>query len=1117
MKSLKVVMLVGLAAVGLAGCGECQHVDDNKDHLCDKCGVRISDCKDEQPQDHFCDYCGTKMSDCKDDNHDHNCDICGKQLSEHVDSDHSGECDICGTPMEVHHKDENGDGYCDVCGIEIKVESFVYDDTLAQRTYVVGEAFNGAGVTVTAVTTDEKEISIPVSFKLPDMTTPGSGKVVEVSFVINGVEEKRTFNIDILYWGAESIALLDYYTLVGHYGGVYLPYISGLEAVEDEVEGEFYLSKENATVEDLKLYGNLMKNIEDVVGADGDTYTFKQLEDIEGLAELYGFERCYAFYCIPFYVDEDGYSYRDYTIDEYFVVGLTEGGELKVCIRDVFALLDGYMGGSENLNDWYDVELIREKGLTPDFFYAAAADLPGYYCSSLAAPHFVFPSFEGEKGIIGLTSVKTLYPFDEALDDYLIIEEIELIGGSESEFDDFVADLLAAGYVATPNTEKGFTDYVFEDTYVGEIKYRVFDFDPQYVEHNYAPGAVEEFGVNEGYYFYLYYTSPFEFGTRYVNEFSEELDNITGSLIDEEQVVVYEYFGEYSETGDMYDGFFGSVASDGVSAPTIEEAMALLESNLDATYFLEDSGTNVDSYGDAFTYKIFNNGQYAIEIDVYNELISGLRVFEFYVFEGEETMDTLALKVAVAVSEGELPTIQSGNHYRQFNLDAGESAAKTYEQLLGEYTEALGDMFEFGAITEESGIYTVVGEEANFGFILTIELSDVNGSWVARFTLSDKPFVGGIKAATGAVIAEIKANYELDLKANHYRAGLYIVTIKGSESATQDQYDTICVAAANKAIENALPYGYTVVQLPTWDDINKCYVALALSKDGQVSYTIFADAVLDDESNPDSSTISTLVEIYIQNSTWKGTTAYDALIELGRKVEQNLGVDAGFNAYTDGSYDTEVFIFVTGAPIPGSTDDVKNVVIPVVIEDLLPGGAIAEGKLYSTQSGWYVMYFQSANGAVTYELYFKFALDSETTVGYYGYVVAYPTAKGTLSDLALNYYSNMYSVTQGAVGCAYDEVNNVYSILGLGYTNVPDAAIDTAVSQLQQIAEACAPYAYGMEQAGGPYDAGDGWTAIVYTDFSGMFTYTFMYKVTSTGEGMNSIEVVLQVYETPAE
>ena len=35
----------------------------------------------------------------------------------------------------------------------------------------------------------------------------------------------------------------------------------------------------------------------------------------------------------------------------YAPVGLTEQGELKVFVRDVFALLDGYMGGNENLND----------------------------------------------------------------------------------------------------------------------------------------------------------------------------------------------------------------------------------------------------------------------------------------------------------------------------------------------------------------------------------------------------------------------------------------------------------------------------------------------------------------------------------------------------------------------------------------------------------------------------------------------------------------------------------------------------------------------------------------------------------------------------------------------
>ena len=134
MKNLKVVLLAVLTAVGLAGCGECQHVDDNHDHKCDKCGVVMSQCEDKDPKDHLCDWCGAKVSEheavagshncgiCgeklsehKDENKDHKCDICGEKLSEHHAADGSHNCEYCGEKIS-EHKDENKDHNCDICG-----------------------------------------------------------------------------------------------------------------------------------------------------------------------------------------------------------------------------------------------------------------------------------------------------------------------------------------------------------------------------------------------------------------------------------------------------------------------------------------------------------------------------------------------------------------------------------------------------------------------------------------------------------------------------------------------------------------------------------------------------------------------------------------------------------------------------------------------------------------------------------------------------------------------------------------------------------------------------------------------------------------------------------------
>lgn len=57
------------------------HEDTNKDHKCDVCGDKLSDCADTN-NDHKCDVCGDKLSDCVDTDKDHKCDICGNKLSD---------------------------------------------------------------------------------------------------------------------------------------------------------------------------------------------------------------------------------------------------------------------------------------------------------------------------------------------------------------------------------------------------------------------------------------------------------------------------------------------------------------------------------------------------------------------------------------------------------------------------------------------------------------------------------------------------------------------------------------------------------------------------------------------------------------------------------------------------------------------------------------------------------------------------------------------------------------------------------------------------------------------------------------------------------------------------
>lgn len=76
----KNILFTLLVATLLASCGaECNHIDQNKDHLCDLCNFKISDCKDEN-KDHICDYCGAVISTCIDENDDCFCDLCDKEM-----------------------------------------------------------------------------------------------------------------------------------------------------------------------------------------------------------------------------------------------------------------------------------------------------------------------------------------------------------------------------------------------------------------------------------------------------------------------------------------------------------------------------------------------------------------------------------------------------------------------------------------------------------------------------------------------------------------------------------------------------------------------------------------------------------------------------------------------------------------------------------------------------------------------------------------------------------------------------------------------------------------------------------------------------------------------------
>ena len=73
-----ILLTLALAAL-LSSCGEHEHVDKNKDHLCDECNMILSEHKDEN-KDHHCDICEAELSPCIDLDGDFICDYCGKEF-----------------------------------------------------------------------------------------------------------------------------------------------------------------------------------------------------------------------------------------------------------------------------------------------------------------------------------------------------------------------------------------------------------------------------------------------------------------------------------------------------------------------------------------------------------------------------------------------------------------------------------------------------------------------------------------------------------------------------------------------------------------------------------------------------------------------------------------------------------------------------------------------------------------------------------------------------------------------------------------------------------------------------------------------------------------------------
>ena len=112
--------LAALASLFLLTSCEHQHVDENKDHLCDVCKMILSEHKDEN-NDHFCDYCEDQLNGCIDEDLDGKCDICGKDVEPVV-------------PYAVWPEKEIQDEVIVVSGSSVKIPAYEKADDIEINT-----------------------------------------------------------------------------------------------------------------------------------------------------------------------------------------------------------------------------------------------------------------------------------------------------------------------------------------------------------------------------------------------------------------------------------------------------------------------------------------------------------------------------------------------------------------------------------------------------------------------------------------------------------------------------------------------------------------------------------------------------------------------------------------------------------------------------------------------------------------------------------------------------------------------------------------------------------------------------------------------------------------------
>lgn len=578
----------------------CEHQDADHDGVCDLCGEQgLVVTHTDANHDHLCDVCGAEVSQCKDENNDHLCDECGATLS------------TC--------KDENNDFKCDICGKDLAAVSFELDTSAAIKEFAKGAQFSSAGVkvVVTSEVGSTQEIT-ELTFSEPDMTTVGE-KTISVSYSFAGVEHSDEYKINVSYWSENDLKVLAAGVSLTRYAET-LPYLPGYNMrVETVLDEEGYITDwsivaDNVDDEALLDYVNMLEDYSASVTLSQKEVTF----DIKsfaasGLEGLYDLSDVNAFSLIPYYVGNYG-NERFFVNDEYIVVGRNSEGQLVLKNKFVNAMLDGMFFGDElaDGNYYFPAQYNSYLNYLPEIL--------GYYYSELSPSAFLLPTLAEDVYVVPINLV-SIYPFEEALDQYDLAWYIELGYAKEQTYLDYCAALEEYGFTKE-TLESGRVSYYIENDLLGYLEIM-----PGYdAEAELADGS-----TGEEVYFNFYYIAPDSY-TNHLDVVVLDMAKKLGVSIVELDNEDYEDYGRVIANGSFKDETItdGKVAAEKIARGFLAEGYSILH------------GFDYDEDYDQYFFSAANEETYmTVYVDAKASEEGSFGV-EFYVFDAEEGENVLS-------------------------------------------------------------------------------------------------------------------------------------------------------------------------------------------------------------------------------------------------------------------------------------------------------------------------------------------------------------------------------------------------------------------------------------------------------------------------------------------